>query len=558
MVNFPPADPAGTGIGFQLGPIGQNVFTGADRSAAETARDNYFTANAGNLTQYNDDTSLNIRLEYTESGNAVAQYQVRNEAGNAWVDNESFVALRGQPGNDGMANVPSLTAGQFVMGGTTPGTLTPAQMDQKTDNIVSTLPLAGPGERTIDIGPISALSEGSTVSFLDRSRSKMFGAVIHETTSGAGIDKRPFYFRPEETFTTTDSAANTSETFTSTTLQFQITNANLGTALEYRNLSRIANSAEITGANLIIRRNSHSDAHPVFDYKRDVAGGQGFTMPGSASIETFTIDLKREHLFLANEVLYITIEGDGSTPLNLRGQTLVGESVPFVDVYGRLGDIVFTEDHLGNPASNGQVLASQTNGTRSWVSLPVSRTDEDIRDVVVALLQAGDNISLTEDDPGNTLTIASAEPGTALTSQQVSAINAVVALTGTGDVRISGGTLVVVDDSGGTTPPPGHTNQELQYGKNTSASLPGNPLTADDTAVENQWTVEFPALTVGDYWVFRLPAGRSLTSIINPSLPGVDQQASWTQDGGDPRLWYIGPAIRTSNATTLQITSTTS
>ena len=39
-------------------------------------------------------------------------------------------------------------------------------------------------------------------------------------------------------------------------------------------------------------------------------------------------------------------------------------------------------------------------------NLPVARTDEDIRDVVVAMLQAGSGISLTEDDPNNTLTIA--------------------------------------------------------------------------------------------------------------------------------------------------------
>ena len=39
-------------------------------------------------------------------------------------------------------------------------------------------------------------------------------------------------------------------------------------------------------------------------------------------------------------------------------------------------------------------------------NLPVSRTDEDIRDVIVAMLQAGSGISLTEDDPNNTLTIA--------------------------------------------------------------------------------------------------------------------------------------------------------
>lgn len=129
-------------------------------------------------------------------------------------------------------------------------------------------------------------------------------------------------------------------------------------------------------------------------------------------------------------------------------------------------------------------------------------------------------------------------------------------LSGTGDVRLSNGIFQVVDDSGGGTPPGTHTQVDLEYGKNTSAALPVSPLTASDSTVQNRWTVEFPALNTGEFWVFQLPTGRSLSSIINPSLPGVDQQASWTQDGTEPRLWAIGPAVRASAATTLQITAT--
>lgn len=84
------------GGGFTLGPE-QNVFTGANLAAAESARDTYFAANPSNLSQYNNDTSLNIRLEYADG----AQYQVRNDAGDAWLPNESFNALRGEPGEDG-------------------------------------------------------------------------------------------------------------------------------------------------------------------------------------------------------------------------------------------------------------------------------------------------------------------------------------------------------------------------------------------------------------------------------------------------------------------------
>lgn len=81
----------GGGRGFTLGPV-QNIFTGADRAAAEAARDTYATdpANSAWLPQYNADTSLNIRLEYSVSGTPTVLYQVRNTAGNDWLDNESF------------------------------------------------------------------------------------------------------------------------------------------------------------------------------------------------------------------------------------------------------------------------------------------------------------------------------------------------------------------------------------------------------------------------------------------------------------------------------------
>ena len=55
----------GGGGGFRLGPP-QNIFTGTNRASAETARDNYDTANPGWITSYNNDIQLNIRLEYED------------------------------------------------------------------------------------------------------------------------------------------------------------------------------------------------------------------------------------------------------------------------------------------------------------------------------------------------------------------------------------------------------------------------------------------------------------------------------------------------------------
>lgn len=100
MATLTPAYGGSGGGGFTLGPA-QNVFTGADRAAAEAARDTYQAVNASWLATYNGNVDLNIRLEYTESGNAVALYQVRDSSGASWVDNSSAIGVQGERGIDG-------------------------------------------------------------------------------------------------------------------------------------------------------------------------------------------------------------------------------------------------------------------------------------------------------------------------------------------------------------------------------------------------------------------------------------------------------------------------
>lgn len=97
---YPGIGGTGGGGGFTLGPA-QNVFTASTRALAETARNDYFTDNLTNLASYNADTSLNIRLEYTESGNGTVTYQVRNSAGDNWLDNVSSQGVAGPAGTDG-------------------------------------------------------------------------------------------------------------------------------------------------------------------------------------------------------------------------------------------------------------------------------------------------------------------------------------------------------------------------------------------------------------------------------------------------------------------------
>lgn len=88
--------------GFTLG-VETNVFVGSDRATAESSRDVYFTGSgAANLPLYNGDTNLNIRLEYNNLGDEVVVYQVRNSAGDTWLDNSSATGVKGDDGDGGL------------------------------------------------------------------------------------------------------------------------------------------------------------------------------------------------------------------------------------------------------------------------------------------------------------------------------------------------------------------------------------------------------------------------------------------------------------------------
>ena len=90
---------SGGGAGFTLGPP-TNIFTGADKSAAETARDTYASANAAWLAVYDANSSFFIRLDY----GTTETFQARN--GTAWFDVSGVV--QGDPGAVG-------AQGEFVI-----------------------------------------------------------------------------------------------------------------------------------------------------------------------------------------------------------------------------------------------------------------------------------------------------------------------------------------------------------------------------------------------------------------------------------------------------------
>lgn len=173
------------GEGFALGPE-QNVFPGADRAAAASARNTFFLNNPTILTEYNEDTNLNIRLEYMDGNRSVAVYQVRNSAGSAWLDNSSAIGIQGAPGTDGTANVPGLTSGEFVMGDGS-GALLPASMFERSGRIdVGKDLMSGASRLGVQAGMIS--SDGETVMFESLATGRRFVPAAREVLEdGTGV-----------------------------------------------------------------------------------------------------------------------------------------------------------------------------------------------------------------------------------------------------------------------------------------------------------------------------------------------------------------------------------
>lgn len=211
-----------------------------------------------------------------------------------------------------------------------------SSLTESDTEVDSTKTVLVPDAQGVMFGGIRVTNGGFNIaaSTLD---GRVFYPIASELISGGSV--RPNWISLAGQ-TTTPSAANTSETFTDTQVQFKVVNANTGVAERYT----FNAAAAATDCNLIIRLTSHSGPE-IFNFKR-ANGGTGFDLVENSS----PVDLPGQGLFFrAGVVLYVTIL-PGSGNISLRGQTLTvdgtSETVPFTDVFGRLStDVgIFTED----------------------------------------------------------------------------------------------------------------------------------------------------------------------------------------------------------------------
>jgi len=180
----------GGGGGFTLGQP-QNIFNASTKALAEADRDSYAAENQAWLTSYNDDVSLNIILEYTDGGSAVAEYQVRNSAGDAWLTNSS---ARGVKGDDGagtdFGDIPEGHIPAIGQGGTPVDSgLVLNGRDLKTTGSIQT------GPSSLLLGPNFRLSNGVyAVAFKLGDGSDAIGVNSPYDVNGS---TDPFYYKFE-------------------------------------------------------------------------------------------------------------------------------------------------------------------------------------------------------------------------------------------------------------------------------------------------------------------------------------------------------------------------
>lgn len=535
---FPPIGGTGTGGGFTLGPP-QNVFTGATRAAAETARDTYFTANPTNLAEYNADTSLNVRLEYSVSGNAVALFQVRNSAGNAWIDNSSAVGVRGDDGADGMdgAGLPvtNLPANRIPMLNPTRTEFTDSGIRQLSSGELLMPSDTGFEAASLRIGDISTLHEAN--SFLRLSNSQ-FPAVrfdlIDARSRPTAASNRPRQFYLTEAENDFVIQAVDTETITTNPLSMNYT----VTLNAQTNAFRFRTAAAMTNVRVTVSY---------------ATGNQGVIkyLPSKAAV----------------------LDGSGGYDFTLGENTVSFPDSPFRQLTGDQVTVLVEADNisfLGNTTGFPYLVAVVQRGEfRDLAHFADIQTTEQIQDIVAAMFTGGthNGISFSYDDADGfidaTVTGGVPQPGPSITNFSINIPTTVNIGTNLNDARtiqfttsntaqIASMELVVTTGTNQTLTVPSadgsHSQSVTLAGINTSAAgtvvFQIRATTTGNVAImSNSQTVTIRAVSADEQAYYGVRATNDFATVVTALLTPVDVQPPGTQytiSGSWPATQFIG------------------
>lgn len=222
----------------------------------------------------------------------------------------------------------------FIPVKTGPNSFGNSSLRETDDFIISTKTIQAP-DASLRIGNYQLSNYGFILAQEELAASKIYLPVVYElgdNTTGEGI-RRVFSAPTIENVT---QATNTNETF-SGDVQFETPVLATGIALDYR----LTSENPATDVNIVIRLNSPTSEPPVFDYKR-AKGGAGFDLNSGLTI----VDLPNPLFFEAGTPLFVSIES--SDTLSLKGETILGQQVPFATGNSRLSvdSIMATQEYV--------------------------------------------------------------------------------------------------------------------------------------------------------------------------------------------------------------------
>ena len=533
---FPPIGGTGAGGGgFTLGPA-QNVFTGANRAAAESARDTYFTANPTNLAAYNADINLNIRLEYTASGEPVVVYQVRNGAGTQWLDNDSVTAIRGSDGTDGIGlPITNVPADRIPI-------MNPARTEFNDSGIrqLTNGELLMPGDTgfeaaSLRIGDISTLHEAN--SFLRLSNSQFPDVrfdLIDARSRPSGVSSRPrqfylteaendFIIQPIDTETITTNPLSMSYTVT---LNAQTNAFKFRTAAVMNNVRVTVSYA--TGNQGVIKYLPSKAA------VLDGSGGYDFTL-GENTV-SFPDSPFRQ---LTGDQVTVLVEADN---ISFLGNTTGFPYLVAVVQRGEFRDLAYSADLRTIEQVQDIVGAMFTDGTQNGITFAYDDTNGVINATVTGgVPQPGPSVTNFSINIPTTVTTGANLNTTqtiTFTTVQTSQIASMELVVTTGDDK-----TITVPASDGT-----HMQNLILSGIDTTSA--GTVVfqirattTANATIMSNSQTVTIRAVSADEQAYYGVRETNDFTTVLTSLLTSVDVQppgSVYTISGSWPTTQFIG------------------
>lgn len=481
----------GRGAGFTLGPANNlfgttsgdatqtvpGVAAAANKAAAETTRDTYFTANPSNLAVYDADRNLNIRVFFVDGGDNVIVHQVRQ--GSAWIDNGSVTGIQGLPGS--ATDLSSVGADNIPIVGAGPGFLPEAS-------------------------GISLNADGQLESSKDF---RVPGAQWNQAIAlGSGVEE--LCFRNITRNTQHHPPLRAAELDASD-----------------RVLNKVHSGAKVTDD---VRQavDTETLVDPSFDLIVDAGTADGFRIESfqvnfASAATTPKLTVTRNSL-----VVYEHTFGNFNAGVQrIALMTGVADDPGFIDV--RDGDTYTLQVSDASLLGNLSGVPWYTLTFRRWTEeemallsdVPTIRTDEDIRDVTAAQLTQGTGITLTEDDPNNTLTIATtvvARTDEDIRDVVVAMLTAGTGITLTEDDVANTLTITATNGGGGTNPPA--PADVIYYGlsdTNNPASVDLLTLTEEQDPT-NPDTISTGTATAGQFFILLVPQADDVTSIFDTVL----------------------------------------